>query len=148
MSAKMQEALKRHNYVTPTNYLEFVGGYKSLLKEKKASLTDKAGKLRGGMTKLNETAVQVGEMQARVSLSLLVLSIVSSGVVQAGHPNLTLAQGLACKLASDLAACGALAAASVVGVPSKFGLISGACRWWQRRRQWWCPQQRRTARCW
>lgn len=65
MSTKMHEALKRHNYVTPTNYLEFVGGYKSLLKEKKAALTDKAGKLRGGMIKLNETAVQVGEMQAR-----------------------------------------------------------------------------------
>ena len=66
MSAKMHEALKRQNYVTPTNYLEFVGGYKTLLKEKTAALTDKAGKLRGGMTKLNETAVQVGEMQARV----------------------------------------------------------------------------------
>ena len=66
MSAKMHEALKRQNYVTPTNYLEFVGGYKTLLKEKTEALTDKAGKLRGGMTKLNETAVQVGEMQARV----------------------------------------------------------------------------------
>lgn len=64
MSEKMFEALKRQNYVTPTNYLEFVGGYRTLLKEKKAALTEKAGKLRGGLTKLDETAVQVGEMQA------------------------------------------------------------------------------------
>ena len=27
-SAKMLEEMKRHNYVTPTNYLELVGGYK------------------------------------------------------------------------------------------------------------------------
>lgn len=62
-SEAMYEALKRRNYVTPTNYLEFVEGYKMLLSEKKRSLADKAGKLRGGLTKLDETTVQVGEMQ-------------------------------------------------------------------------------------
>lgn len=65
-SEAMFEALKRRNYVTPTNYLEFVNGYRGLLKEKTAALRDKANKLRGGMEKLNETAVQVGEMQARL----------------------------------------------------------------------------------
>lgn len=64
-SEKMFEALKRRNYITPTNYLEFVEGYKTLLGEKKQALADKAGKLRGGLTKLDETTVQVGEMQAR-----------------------------------------------------------------------------------
>ena len=64
-SAQMFDALKRQNYVTPTNYLEFVSGYRTLLKEKKAALTEKSAKLRGGLTKLDETAVQVGEMQAR-----------------------------------------------------------------------------------
>lgn len=62
-SEDMFDALKRRNYVTPTNYLEFVEGYKSLLGEKKRTLADKAGKLRGGLTKLDETTVQVGEMQ-------------------------------------------------------------------------------------
>ena len=62
-STAMFEALKRQNYVTPTNYLEFVGGYKTLLAEKRRALTDKSGKLRGGLTKLDETATQVGEMQ-------------------------------------------------------------------------------------
>jgi dynein heavy chain, axonemal len=68
-SEKMFKSLKRRNYVTPTNYLEFVSGYRGLLKEKKRELSDKAGKLRGGLTKLNETAVQVGEMQARACAS-------------------------------------------------------------------------------
>lgn len=62
-SEAMFDALKRRNYVTPTNYLEFVEGYKTLLSEKKRTLADKAGKLRGGLTKLDETTVQVGEMQ-------------------------------------------------------------------------------------
>lgn len=63
-SEEMYDSLKRRNYVTPTNYLEFVDGYKTLLGEKRRTLVDKAGKLRGGLTKLDETTVQVGEMQA------------------------------------------------------------------------------------
>lgn len=68
-SEAMYEALKRRNYVTPTNYLEFVEGYKTMLCDKKRSLADKAGKLRGGLTKLDETTVQVGEMQVCLHLS-------------------------------------------------------------------------------
>ena len=64
MSAEMLQKLKRHNYVTPTNYLEFVGGYKSLLAEKRHQIGDKAQKLRGGLLKLDETGEQVQEMQA------------------------------------------------------------------------------------
>jgi dynein heavy chain, axonemal len=64
-STKMFAAIKRRNYVTPTNYLEFVNGYNTLLREKKKSLADNASKLRGGLTKLDETTIQVGEMQVR-----------------------------------------------------------------------------------
>lgn len=60
MSNRMLQSLKRHNYVTPTNYLEFVNGYRILLKEKRSTLTGKSSKLRGGLTKLDETAIQVG----------------------------------------------------------------------------------------
>jgi dynein heavy chain len=63
MSTKMFDQLKRTNYVTPTNYLEFVGGYKNLLKEKRLEIGDKAQKLKGGLLKLDETGVQVGAMQ-------------------------------------------------------------------------------------
>ncbi|GMH41208.1 hypothetical protein BSKO_09118 [Bryopsis sp. KO-2023] len=63
MSQKMLSELKRHNYVTPTNYLETVRGYRGLLKEKRAELGDKSEKLKGGLQKLDETSVQVAEMQ-------------------------------------------------------------------------------------
>jgi len=58
-SAKMAAALKRKNYVTPTNYLETVRGYVGLLSEKRRELGDKANKLKGGLEKLAETSVQV-----------------------------------------------------------------------------------------
>ncbi|GFH10191.1 dynein-1, subspecies f, partial [Haematococcus lacustris] len=62
-SAKMAAALKRKNYVTPTNYLETVRGYVSLLAEKRRELGDKANKLKGGLEKLAETSVQVAAMK-------------------------------------------------------------------------------------
>ena len=58
-SRRMLAQLSRQNYVTPTNYLETVRGYRSLLKEKRAELGDKANKLKGGLEKLDETSVQV-----------------------------------------------------------------------------------------
>lgn len=62
-SAKMWTALRRRNYVTPTNYLETVRGYKDLLAEKRAELGEKAAKLQGGLQKLDETSVQVAAMK-------------------------------------------------------------------------------------
>lgn len=61
-SGEMLAALKRKNYVTPTNYLEFVNGYRALLTEKRKKIGGMANKLRGGTLKLDETSVQVGEM--------------------------------------------------------------------------------------
>lgn len=62
LSARMLDQLKRVNYVTPTNYLETVRGYKALLAEKRAELGDKARKLKGGLEKLEETKGQVANM--------------------------------------------------------------------------------------
>lgn len=69
-STKMLAALKRANYVTPTNYLETVRGYRLLLTEKRSELGDKADKLKGGLQKLDETRVQVGMQLASCSLNL------------------------------------------------------------------------------
>nr|AML30862.1 axonemal inner arm dynein heavy chain 6 [Marsilea vestita] len=62
-SAKMLANLKRHNYVTPTSYLDFAKGYRKLLAEKKKQLEDSAAKLKGGLHTLNETREQVAKMQ-------------------------------------------------------------------------------------
>eukprot|EP01138_Halocafeteria_seosinensis_P001392 gb/GECG01001428.1/.p1 GENE.gb/GECG01001428.1/~~gb/GECG01001428.1/.p1 ORF type:complete len:4689 (+),score=693.48 gb/GECG01001428.1/:1-14067(+) len=58
-SERMLQELKRHNYVTPTNYLELVKGYRELLLEKRKELSDSAEKLRNGLSKLDESRSQV-----------------------------------------------------------------------------------------
>jgi dynein heavy chain len=58
-SLRMFQLLKRRNYVTPTSYLETVANYRVLLIEKRTELLNKANKLKGGLTKLDETRVQV-----------------------------------------------------------------------------------------
>uniref|UniRef100_A0A8D0HGT5 Dynein axonemal heavy chain 2 n=1 Tax=Sphenodon punctatus TaxID=8508 RepID=A0A8D0HGT5_SPHPU len=61
-SQKMMLELRRHNYVTPTNYLELVSGYKKLLAEKRKELSDQANKLRNGLFKIDETREKVEVM--------------------------------------------------------------------------------------
>jgi hypothetical protein len=58
-SFRMLLELKRHNYVTPTNYLELVKGYNVLLDEKRSELGDSANKLANGLAKLEESRLQV-----------------------------------------------------------------------------------------
>jgi dynein heavy chain len=66
MSKLMLEKLKRVNYVTPTNYLEFVTVYESLLSEKRKYIGDLANKLRNGLDKLEDTAKQVASMKVQL----------------------------------------------------------------------------------
>ncbi|KAJ7313213.1 hypothetical protein JRQ81_004492 [Phrynocephalus forsythii] len=61
-SQKMWLELRRHNYVTPTNYLELVSGYKKLLAEKRKELSDQVNKLRNGLFKIDETREKVEVM--------------------------------------------------------------------------------------
>ncbi|KAB1265174.1 Dynein heavy chain 2; axonemal, partial [Camelus dromedarius] len=65
-SQKMLLELRRHNYVTPTNYLELVSGYKKydeeLLAEKRQELLNQANKLRTGLFKIDETREKVEVM--------------------------------------------------------------------------------------
>eukprot|EP00106_Octopus_bimaculoides_P014248 XP_014781690.1 PREDICTED: dynein heavy chain 2, axonemal-like [Octopus bimaculoides] len=65
-SARMTAELKRHNYVTPTNYLELVSGYKLLLLEKKKELGDAANKLKNGLSKIDETREKVQKMSVEL----------------------------------------------------------------------------------
>eukprot|EP00798_Chlamydomonas_sp_ICE-L_P021926 gene21926-28972_t len=78
-SKKMLAALKRQTYVTPTNYLETVRGYRNMLSEKRAELGDKAAKLKGGLQKLGETTIQdkkVVVAQAKTDCEELLVEIV------------------------------------------------------------------------
>ncbi|XP_013412698.1 dynein heavy chain 2, axonemal [Lingula anatina] len=61
-SKKMLNEMKRHNYVTPTNYLELVAGYKKLLAEKNKELGDACNKLKNGLSKIDDTRTKVEKM--------------------------------------------------------------------------------------
>jgi len=62
VSKRMLVELKRVNYVTPTNYLELVTGYLSLLAERRAKLEDLVKKYVGGVDKIEEAKNEVTEM--------------------------------------------------------------------------------------
>ncbi|TGZ66460.1 hypothetical protein CRM22_005313 [Opisthorchis felineus] len=62
MALLMLAELRRHVYVTPTNYLELVAGYKVLLYQKRQELSDKANKLANGLGKIDETREKVEVM--------------------------------------------------------------------------------------
>eukprot|EP01135_Chromosphaera_perkinsii_P005558 Nk52_evm107s352 gene=Nk52_evmTU107s352 len=74
MSKKMLFEVKRANYVTPTNYLELVSGYKELVKEKKLELGNAAGKLRNGLDKLDDTRLKVETMSVELEKSKIQLA--------------------------------------------------------------------------
>jgi dynein heavy chain len=73
-SEKMLEQLKRHNYVTPTNYLELVKGYRVLLAEKTKEVSDSKNKLVNGLSKLTESQEQVKVMSAELEVKTVVVS--------------------------------------------------------------------------
>ncbi|KAJ0006370.1 hypothetical protein NQD34_013643, partial [Periophthalmus magnuspinnatus] len=66
ISRKMKLELRRHNYVTPTNYLELVSGYKKLLAEKRKELGDQVSKLRNGLFKISDTGNKVEVMSVEL----------------------------------------------------------------------------------
>ena len=68
-SKRMLEELKRHNYVTPTNYLELVSGYKILLAEKREEIGSQVKKLRNGLFKIDDTREKVEKMSAELEIA-------------------------------------------------------------------------------
>ncbi len=51
-STKFQEQLRRHNYVTPKNYLDFIHNYKHALADNRTTFSGMAARLDGGLQKL------------------------------------------------------------------------------------------------
>ncbi|XP_063992490.1 dynein axonemal heavy chain 2 [Diachasmimorpha longicaudata] len=61
-SVKMLTEMKRHNYVTPSNFLELVVRYKKMLMSKRQRLGEQSDKLSGGLFKIDDTREKVNEM--------------------------------------------------------------------------------------
>jgi len=55
----MNDELKRIYYVTPTNYIMLLRGYKMIMDEKREKVTYQITKLRNGLSKLDDARLQV-----------------------------------------------------------------------------------------
>jgi dynein heavy chain len=67
LSAKFYETLRRHNYVTPTSYLELIQTYKQLLNKKRKEVNALKSRYEVGLEQLASAASQVGAMQKELS---------------------------------------------------------------------------------
>ncbi|CAM9101409.1 unnamed protein product [Chrysoparadoxa australica] len=66
-SARFADEMRRHYYVTPANFLDFIGNYRTELKENGRSNTTSVARLEGGLTKLIEAAEAVDQMQVELA---------------------------------------------------------------------------------
>uniref|UniRef100_A0A8C4ETJ4 Dynein, axonemal, heavy chain 7 n=1 Tax=Dicentrarchus labrax TaxID=13489 RepID=A0A8C4ETJ4_DICLA len=66
LSARFLSELQRHNYVTPTSYLELISTFKVLLKTKRAEVMKLKRRYEVGLEKLESAADQVASMQVEL----------------------------------------------------------------------------------
>jgi dynein heavy chain len=60
------QQLKRYNYVTPKNYLDFISNYRSVLKDERRKIDGQIQRLDGGLSKLVQAATEVDAMQVKL----------------------------------------------------------------------------------
>ncbi|KAG2383359.1 hypothetical protein C9374_004696 [Naegleria lovaniensis] len=68
LSKTFLEKMKRHNYVTPTTYLELLRNFKDLVKEKRKELHTLRGKFELGLQRIAETDKDVNQMQKELEI--------------------------------------------------------------------------------
>ncbi|XP_014373608.2 dynein heavy chain 10, axonemal, partial [Alligator sinensis] len=73
-SKKFLQKLRRSNYVTPKNYLDFINTYSKLLEEKNQFILAQCKRLEGGLDKLKEAAVQLDELNQKLAEQKIVLA--------------------------------------------------------------------------
>ncbi|XP_072163343.1 dynein axonemal heavy chain 10-like [Diadema setosum] len=66
--------LRRNNYVTPKNYLDFINTYLKLLDEKDEYILAQCKRLEGGMAKLAEASVQLNELNEKLAVQKVALA--------------------------------------------------------------------------
>ena len=62
-SQQYLDELRRHNYVTPTSYLELLNLYKSILTERRKYFGDARQRLQTGLNVLKEAAVEIANLR-------------------------------------------------------------------------------------
>ena len=62
-SVEFKQKLRRHNYVTPKNFLDFIMNYRDSLASCRKNNSDMSARLSGGLGKLIQAKQEVAEMQ-------------------------------------------------------------------------------------
>lgn len=73
-SQRFLEELRRHNYVTPKNYLDFIANYKRSLVDSRKQIGDTSARLDGGLQKLIQASEEVAELQEKLNAQSVVLA--------------------------------------------------------------------------
>lgn len=74
-SDRFLQQLNRHNYVTPTSYLELLSSYTELVDKKKNELILGILRLRSGLDKLLTTAEEVKDLQVQLESLKPILAV-------------------------------------------------------------------------
>ncbi|XP_055888364.1 dynein axonemal heavy chain 1-like isoform X4 [Biomphalaria glabrata] len=67
-SVRFLEEMSRHNYVTPTSYLELLSLFTQLVNSKKGELTLASARLKTGLDKILVTTVEVAKLQEELAI--------------------------------------------------------------------------------
>lgn len=73
-SVRFQEQLRRVNYVTPKNYLDFISQYLSLLSEKDKLTQQQCERLEAGLLKITEASGQLQELNSKLEAQKVTLA--------------------------------------------------------------------------
>ena len=63
ITEEYKDAMRRHNYVTPTSYLELLNAYKKILADKRNEVGKAKQRLQKGLKVLKEAAIEVEKLQ-------------------------------------------------------------------------------------
>ena len=66
MSEKFLASHRRHNYTTPTSYLELIRLFTGMLTKQRDAVTSKASRYKGGLQKLQDTNKVVADLQEQL----------------------------------------------------------------------------------
>uniref|UniRef100_A0AAY4BTU9 EF-hand domain-containing protein n=1 Tax=Denticeps clupeoides TaxID=299321 RepID=A0AAY4BTU9_9TELE len=80
LSARFQSELQRHNYVTPTSYLELISTFKDLLEKRRLEVMQLKQRYEVGLEKLESAAAQVATMQMELERLQPQLHVASKAV--------------------------------------------------------------------
>ncbi|XP_050552039.1 dynein axonemal heavy chain 1 isoform X2 [Spodoptera frugiperda] len=66
-SDRFKEQLNRINYVTPMSYMEMLGAYSEMFRKQQKAILKESSALKTGLNKLNQTEVEVKELQIELA---------------------------------------------------------------------------------